>query len=227
MDDYGSLWSTVKLTLQLAACSTVILMLVGTPIAWWLARVRTRWKEAVASVVALPLVLPPTVLGFYLLIALGPSGPGGWLAGLAGNRSLAFSFEGIVIGSVVYSLPFVVQPIRNAFEAFGDRPLEVAATLGATPWNAFWTVAIPLARPGLVTAAVLGFAHTIGEFGVVLMIGGNIPGETKVLSIAIYEYVETMRWAEAHMLAGGMLAFAFAVILVTMVFQRRAGESGA
>ena len=227
MDDYGSLWSPVKLTLQLAACSTVILMLVGTPIAWWLARVRTRWKEAVASVVALPLVLPPTVLGFYLLIALGPSGPGGWLAGLAGNRSLAFSFEGIVIGSVVYSLPFVVQPIRNAFEAFGDRPLEVAATLGATPWNAFWTVAIPLARPGLVTAAVLGFAHTIGEFGVVLMIGGNIPGETKVLSIAIYEFVETMQWAEAHVLAGAMLAFAFAVILVTMVFQRRAGESGA
>lgn len=227
MDDYGSLWSPVKLTLQLAACSTVILMLVGTPIAWWLARVRTRWKEAVASVVALPLVLPPTVLGFYLLIALGPSGPGGWLAGLAGNRSLAFSFEGIVIGSVVYSLPFVVQPIRNAFEAFGDRPLEVAATLGATPWNAFWTVAVPLARPGLVTAAVLGFAHTIGEFGVVLMIGGNIPGETKVLSIAIYEFVETMQWAEAHVLAGAMLAFAFAVILVTMVFQRRAGESGA
>lgn len=226
MDDYGSLWSPVKLTLQLAACSTVILMLVGTPIAWWLARARTRWKEAVASVVALPLVLPPTVLGFYLLIALGPSGPGGWLAGLAGNRSLAFSFEGIVIGSVVYSLPFVVQPIRNAFEAFGDRPMEVAATLGATPWNAFWTVAIPLARPGLVTAAVLGFAHTIGEFGVVLMIGGNIPGETKVLSIAIYEFVETMQWAEAHLLAGGMLAFAFGVILLTMVFQRRAGESG-
>lgn len=227
MDDYGSLWSPVNLTLQLAACSTVFLMLVGTPIAWWLARARTRWKEAVASVVALPLVLPPTVLGFYLLIALGPSGPGGWLAGLAGNRSLAFSFEGIVIGSVVYSLPFVVQPIRNAFEAFGDRPLEVAATLGATPWNAFWTVAIPLARPGLVTAAVLGFAHTIGEFGVVLMIGGNIPGETKVLSIAIYEYVETMQWAEAHLLAGAMLAFAFAVILMTMMFQRRAGESGA
>ena len=227
MDDYGSLWSPVKLTLQLAACSTVLLMLVGTPIAWWLARARTRWKEAVASVVALPLVLPPTVLGFYLLIALGPSGPGGWLAGLAGNRSLAFSFEGIVIGSVVYSLPFVVQPIRNAFEAFGDRPLEVAATLGATPWNAFWTVAIPLARPGLITAAVLGFAHTIGEFGVVLMIGGNIPGETKVLSIAIYEYVETMRWAEAHLLAGAMLAFAFAVILMTMMFQRRAGESRA
>ncbi len=227
MDDYGSLWSPVRLTLQLAACSTVLLMLVGTPIAWWLARARTRWKEAVASVVALPLVLPPTVLGFYLLIALGPSGPGGWLAGLAGNRSLAFSFEGIVIGSVVYSLPFVVQPIRNAFEAFGDRPLEVAATLGATPWNAFWTVSIPLARPGLVTAAVLGFAHTIGEFGVVLMIGGNIPGETKVLSIAIYEYVETMRWAEAHLLAGAMLAFAFAVILMTMMFQRRAGESRA
>ena len=227
MVDYGSLWSPVKLTLQLAACSTVILILVGTPIAWWLARARTRWKEAVASVVALPLVLPPTVLGFYLLIALGPSGPGGWLAVLAGNRSLAFSFEGIVIGSVVYSLPFVVQPIRNAFEAFGDRPLEVAATLGATPWNAFWTVAIPLARPGLVTAAVLGFAHTIGEFGVVLMIGGNIPGETKVLSIAIYEYVETMRWAEAHLLAGAMLAFAFGVILVTMVLQRRAGETEA
>ena len=224
MVDYGSLWSPVKLTLQLAACSTAILMLVCTPIAWWLARARTRWKEVAASVVALPLVLPPTVLGFYLLIALGPSGPGGWLAGLAGNRSLAFSFEGIVIGSVVYSLPFVVQPIRNAFEAFGDRPLEVAATLGATPWNAFWTVGVPLARPGFVTAAVLGFAHTIGEFGVVLMIGGNIPGETKVLSIAIYEYVETMRWAEAHLLAGAMLAFAFAVILATMVLQRRAGE---
>ena len=224
MVDYGSLWSPVKLTLQLAASSTAILMLVGTPIAWWLARARSRWKEAVAAVVALPLVLPPTVLGFYLLIALGPSGPGGWLAGLAGNRSLAFSFEGIVIGSVVYSLPFVVQPIRNAFEAFGDRPLEVAATLGATPWDAFWTVAVPLARPGLVTAAVLGFAHTIGEFGVVLMIGGNIPGETKVLSIAIYEYVETMRWVEAHLLAGAMLAFAFAVILVTMIFQRRTEE---
>lgn len=227
MFDAASLWPPILLTLNLATASTVLLLVLGTPIAWWLARTRVRWKEAVAAVVALPLVLPPTVLGFYLLLALGPGGPGGWLAGLAGARTLAFTFEGILVGSVVYSMPFVVQPIRNAFEAVGSRPLEVAATLGANPWDAFWTVAVPLARPGIVTGAVLGFAHTIGEFGVVLMIGGNIPGETKVLSIAIYEYVETLQWAHAHVLAGGMLVFSFAVILTMMVQQKRAERQDA
>lgn len=226
LTDPSSLWPPIWLTLKLATCSTILLLLIGTPIAWWLARTRARWREAIAAFVALPLVLPPTVLGFYLLIALGPAGPGGWLAGLAGARTLAFSFLGIVIGSVVYSLPFVVQPIRNSFESSGDRPLEVAATLGATPWDAFWSVAVPLARPGFITGAVLGFAHTVGEFGVVLMIGGNIPGETKVLSIAVYELVETLRWTEAHVLAGGMLAFSFAVILSMMVLQKRMGSGG-
>ncbi len=165
-------------------------------------------------------MLPPTVLGFYLLITLGPNGPGGWIANLYGARSLAFTFEGLVIGSVIYSLPFVVQPIRNAFEAIGTRPLEVAATLGAAPWDRFWSVAVPLARPGFITGAVLGFTHTIGEFGVVLMIGGNILGETKVLSTTIYEYVETLNWAPAHLLAGGMLIFSFVVILATMLVQK-------
>jgi molybdate transport system permease protein len=226
MDSMDDLWSTVRLTLILAAVTTVLLLVVSTPIAWWLARSTARWKEAVAAVVALPLVLPPTVLGFYLLILLGPDGPGGWLGGLVGLRSLAFTFTGLVIGSVVYSLPFVVQPIRNAFEAMGDRPLEVAATLGAGPWDAFWTVAIPLARRGFLTGAVLGFAHTMGEFGVILMIGGNIPGETRVLSIAIYDYVETLRWNEAHLLSGGMVVFAFAVILAMLILEKRIGRSG-
>jgi molybdate transport system permease protein len=194
--------------------------------AWWLARSKARWKEAVAAVVALPLVLPPTVLGFYLLIALGPDGPGGWLAGLRGGRTLVFTFEGLVIGSVLSSMPFVVQPLRNAFAAMGERPLEVAATLRASPWDAFWSVAVPLARPGFLTGAVLAFAHTIGEFGVVLMIGGNIPGETKVLSIAIYDYVETQRWTQAHILAGGMLLFSFTVILTMMVLEKRLGWPG-
>ena len=221
MIDPAEIWPPVRLTLELAACSTALLLLVGTPIAWWLARSKARWKEAVAAIAALPLVLPPTVLGFYLLLALGPEGPGGWLAALSGGRSLAFSFEGIVLGSVVYSLPFVVQPIRNAFESFGERPLEAAATLGAAPWDAFWTVAVPLARPGFITGAVLGFAHTIGEFGVVLMIGGNIPGETKVLSIAVYEAVETLQWGHAHLLSSGLLVFSFAVIFSTMILQKR------
>jgi len=215
------LWPPIRLTLALASVTTAILLGVGTPIAWWLARSRARWKEVVAALVALPLVLPPTVLGFYLLIALGPSGPGGWLASLGGARTLAFTFEGLVIGSVIYSLPFAVQPIRSAFEAFGERPLEVAATLGAGPWDRFVSVALPLARPGLLTGAVLGFAHTVGEFGIVLMIGGNIPGQTRVLSVAIFDYVESLRWAEAHALAAGMLAFAFAVILLTMLLERR------
>lgn len=219
--DIAELWPPVLLTLKLASVTTVVLLIVATPIAWWLARSQARWKEAIAAVVALPLVLPPTVLGFYLLIALGPNGPGGWIAGLFGKNSLAFTFEGLVIGSVFYSLPFVVQPIRNAFAAFGDRPLEVAATLHASPWNAFWTVAVPLARPGFLTGAVLGFAHTIGEFGVVLMIGGNIPGETKVLSVAIYDYVETLQWTQAHILAAGMFVFAFVVILSMILLEKR------
>lgn len=221
MSDLAELWPPVALTLGLAAVTTLVLLVLGTPLAWWLARSRTRWKEIVAAIVALPLVLPPTVLGFYLLIALGPSGPGGYVAGLYGARSLAFSFEGLVIGSVIYSLPFVVQPIRNAFESFGERPLEAAATLRAGPVDRFFSVALPLARPGLMTGAVLGFAHTVGEFGVVLMIGGNIPGRTRVLSIAIYDYVEQLEWGKAHMLSAGLLVFAFLVILATMLLERR------
>src|SRR5690606_11872525 len=203
-----------------------LLLIVGTPISWWLARSKARWKEAVATIVAMPLVLPPTVLGFYLLLLLGPSGPGGWIAGLYGARTLAFTFTGLVVGSVLYPMPFLVPPIGNAFEAFGDRPLEVAATLRASPWDAFWSVAVPLARPGFLTGAILGFAHTIGEFGVILMIGGNIPGQTKVLSVAIYDYVETQQWTEAHILAGGMVVLSFAVILATMMLGRRYGQLG-
>jgi len=220
------LWPPIRLTLELAAITTTLLLVVGTPIAWWLARSKAAWKEAVAAVVALPLVLPPTVLGFYLLIFLGPDGPGGALASLWGARTLAFTFEGLVIGSVIYSMPFVVQPIRNAFEAFGERPLEAAATLRASPWDAFFSVALPLARPGIMTGAVLGFAHTVGEFGVVLMIGGNIPGKTKVLSIAIFDYVETLQWTPAHILSAGMLIFSFCVILTMMLLEKRLRRVG-
>ncbi|WP_431862020.1 molybdate ABC transporter permease subunit [Azospirillum sp.] len=220
-----SIWQPILLTLKLASLTTVILLLIGTPLAWWLARSKAWWKEAVATVVALPLVLPPTVLGFYLLMLLGPNGPGGWLASLWGGRSLAFSFEGLLIGSILYSMPFVVQPIRNAFEAIGDRPLEAAATLRASPLDTFFTVAVPLARRGFLTGAVLGFAHTMGEFGVVLMIGGNIPGKTRVLSVAILDYVETLQWTEAHLLAGGMLVFSFAVILTMMTLEKRIGRA--
>jgi len=226
MPDLADLWSPIRLTLALASVTTVVLILIGTPIAFWLARSKARWKEVVGAVVALPLVLPPTVLGFYLLVVLGPDGPGGWVAGLFGGRSLAFTFEGLVIGSVFYSMPFVVQPIRNAFEAIGERPLEVAVTLRASPWDAFWSVAVPLARPGFLTGAVLGFAHTVGEFGVVLMIGGNIPDETRVLSVAIYDYVETLQWGHAHILAGGMLVFSFVVILAMMLAGKRFGRPG-
>jgi molybdate transport system permease protein len=214
------LWQSVWLTIKLAAITTVILLVLATPLAWWLARSKAWWTEAIATVIALPLVLPPTVLGFYLLVTLGPDGPGGWIAGLWGGRTLAFTFEGLVIGSVLYSMPFVVQPIRNAFSAIGDRPLEVAATLRASPRRAFWTVAVPQARPGFLTGAVLGFAHTVGEFGLVLMIGGNIPGQTKVLSVAIFDYVEASRWHEANILAGGMVVFAFAVILIMTLIER-------
>jgi molybdate transport system permease protein len=222
----GELWPPIRLTLELAAITTTLLLIVGTPIAWWLARSKAVWKEAVAVVVALPLVLPPTVLGFYLLIFLGPDGPGGFFASFWGARTLAFTFEGLVIGSVIYSMPFVVQPIRNAFEAFGDRPLEAAATLRASPWDAFFSVALPLARPGIMTGAVLGFAHTVGEFGVVLMIGGNIPGKTKVLSIAIFDYVETLQWTPAHILSAGMLIFSFCVILTMMLLEKRLRRAG-
>ena len=215
------LWSPIRLTLALATVSTLCLLVISTPLAWWLARSQARWKEAVAALVALPLVLPATVLGFYLLLFLGPDGPGGALAPYFGMRSFAFTFEGLVFGSILYSLPFVVQPLRNAFEAIGDRPLEVAATLRASPLNAFFTVAVPMARPGFLTGAVLGFAHTMGEFGVVLMIGGAIPGETEVLSVSIYGFVETLQWEKAHILAGGMAGFAFVVILAMMMLNRR------
>ncbi|MCP8937494.1 molybdate ABC transporter permease subunit [Alsobacter sp. SYSU M60028] len=218
----SEIWQPVLLTIELAGLTTLLLLLLGTPLAWWLARSTAWWKEGVAAVVAMPLVLPPTVLGFYLLLALGPNGPGGWIASLWGGRTLAFTFGGLVIGSVFYSMPFVVQPIRNAFEAFGERPLEVAATLRASPLDTFRTVALPLARPGLLTAAVLGFAHTVGEFGVVLMIGGNLPGSTKVISIAIYDYVETLQWAKAHAISFGMVVFAFAVILAMTLIERKA-----
>lgn len=218
---FHEIWEPVRLSIELAFITTVILLFVGTPLAWWLARSKAYWKEAVAAIIAIPLVLPPTVLGFYLLIALGPQGPGGLLAGFWGARTLAFTFPGLIIGSVIYSMPFFVQPIRNAFEAMGDRPLEVAATLRATPVQTFWKVAVPLARPGLLTGAILGFAHTIGEFGVVLMIGGNIPGATKVLSVAIFDYVETSQWALAHMLAALMVIFAFLVILAMMTVEKR------
>ena len=220
------LWQAIRLTVELATDTTLILLAVGTPLAWWLARSSVWWKEGVATVVALPLVLPPTVLGFYLLVALGPNGPGGSLASTWGGRTLAFTFSGLVIGSALFSMPFVVQPIRDAFEAIGDRPLEVAATLRASPLRAFWTVAVPLARRGFLTGAVLGFAHTVGEFGVVLMIGGNIPGETKVLSVAIYDYVENSQWREANVLAAGMVAFGFVVILTMRLVERRVARVG-
>ncbi len=221
MDALAHIWEPVRLTLELAGVTTLALLVVATPLAWWLARSRARWKEAVAAVVSLPMVLPPTVLGFYLLVALGPGGPGGAIASLWGARTLAFTFWGLVIGSIIASMPFVVQPIRNSFAAMGDRPLEVAATLRSSPARTFWTVALPLASPGLLTGAVLGFAHTVGEFGVVLMIGGSIPGRTKVMSTAIYDYVETMQWREANILAGGMVVFGFVVILTMILIEKR------
>jgi molybdate transport system permease protein len=214
----------VSLTLSLAAIVTALLLVIATPIAWWLAHSSAPWKEAVAAVAALPLVLPPTVLGFYLLLAFGPTGPGGWIAGLWGARTLAFSFEGLVIASVIYSLPFMVQPLRNAFEAFGEEPIEAAATLGASRLQTLARVAIPLARPGYLAGAVLTFAHTVGEFGVVLMIGGNIPGETRVLSVAIFNYVERGLWTDAHILSIGMVIFAFVTITATMLIDRRIGR---
>ena len=213
-------WEPVWLTLKLASLSTLILLLIGTPLAWWLARSRAAWRDWVGAIVALPLVLPPTVLGFYLLLMLSPEGPVGRFTDWLGLGTLPFSFAGLVFGSVLYSLPFVVQPVRNAFEAMGTRPMEVASTLRASPLYAFFSVALPLARPGLLTGAVLGFAHTVGEFGVVLMIGGNIPGETRVLSVAIYDHVEALEWSQAHLLAGGMLAFSFIVVIAMYRYER-------
>jgi molybdate transport system permease protein len=214
--------SALLLTLQLASVTTALLLLIATPIAWWLAHTHSLWRATVASVVALPLILPPTVLGFYLLMALGPLGPIGQLTQWAGWGSLAFSFSGLVLGSVIYSLPFAVQPLVNAFETIGSRPMEVAATLRASKLDAFFTVAVPLAKPGFVMAAMLSFAHTVGEFGVVLMIGGNIPDKTRVVSTQIYGHVEAMEYAQAHGLAGAMLLFAFLVLLVlSWVHKRR------
>ena len=213
--DLAAVW----LTLKLASVVTTLLLIVGTPIAWWLARTRSRLKGVVGAVVALPLVLPPTVLGFYLLVAMGPNGPVGQFTQWLGIGLLPFTFPGLVIASTFYSLPFVVQPIQNAFEAIGERPLEVAATLRASPWDTFWSVAVPLAKPGFLSGAILGFAHTVGEFGIVLMIGGNIPGVTRVVSVQIYDHVEALEYAQAHWLAGGMVLFSFLVLLALYTFN--------
>ncbi|MFO1417196.1 MAG: molybdate ABC transporter permease subunit [Methylotetracoccus sp.] len=211
--------SAIRLTLELATIVTVLLLILGTPVAWWLARTRSRLKGVIGALVALPLVLPPTVLGFYMLIALGPHGPIGRLTESLGIGLLPFTFPGLVITSVVYSMPFVVQPLQNTFTAIGDRPLEAAATLRAGPWDTFFSVVVPLARSGFITAAILGFAHTVGEFGVVLMIGGNIPNKTRVISVQIYDHVEAMEYAEAHWLAGGMVLFAFLVLFALYSLQ--------
>jgi molybdate transport system permease protein len=211
--------ATVWLTLELAGLTTALLLLIGTPIAWWLARSRSWWKSPVGAVVTLPLVLPPTVLGFYLLVAMGPHGFVGRLTQALGLGTLPFTFAGLVVASVIYSMPFVVQPLQNAFEAIGERPLEVAATLRASPLDRFFSVVVPLARPGFITGAILSFAHTVGEFGVVLMIGGNIEGQTRVVSVQIYNHVEALEYGRAHWLAGGMLVFSFLVLLAVNAFN--------
>ena len=213
--DLAAIW----LTLRLAGVTTIFLLLIGTPIAWWLANTRSWWRAPVSAIVAMPLVLPPTVLGFYLLLAMGPHGPIGKLTLALNLGTLPFTFWGLVVGSVIYSMPFVVQPIQNAIEAIGRRPLEVAATLRASPWDAFWTVALPLARPGFFSAAILGFAHTVGEFGLVLMIGGNIPDATRVVSVQIYDHVEALEYAQAHWLAAAMVMFSFLTLLVLYVIN--------
>ena len=217
-------WSAVALTAQLAAVATLLLLVVGMPIAWWLARTRSRLKPMWAAVVAMPIVLPPSVLGFYLLLLMGPQGPVGQFTQALGLGRLPFTFAGLVVASVLYSMPFVVQPLQQAFEAIPERTLEAAATLRAGPWNRFVSVALPLARPGFVTAGVLGFAHTVGEFGVVLMIGGNIPGATRVLSVAIYDHVEAGEFADAHRLAAGMVGFALVVLVTLYVVNRPARD---
>ena len=216
-EDIQTLW----LTLQLATTVTILLLIVGTPIAWWLAKTRSWWKGPIGAVVALPLVLPPSVIGFYLLVAMGPQGLIGQMTQSIGLGTFPFTFHGLVIASMIYSLPFVVQPIQNAIESLGKRPLEVAATLRAGPMDTFFTVVVPLAKPGFITAAVLGFAHTVGEFGVVLMIGGSIPGETRVVSVQIYDYVEALEYGKAHLLSGLMLTFSFVILLALYLIQRK------
>ena len=216
----------ITLTLKLAGLTTLILLLLGTPIAWWLARSRSPLKSAVSALVALPIVLPPTVIGFYLLVSMGPDGPVGRLTQSLGLGTLPFTFAGLVVGSVFYSLPFVVQPLQNAFEAIGERPLEVAATLRASPLDTFFSVVLPLSKPGYLTATVMGFAHTVGEFGVVLMMGGNIPNKTRVVSVQIYDHVEAQEYTQAHWLAGGMLVFSFVMLLALYAFNARGRSRG-
>jgi len=217
-------WPAIALTLQLASLSSALLLIIATPIAWWLSQTSSAWRKPIAALITLPLVLPPTVLGFYILIVLGPKGWIGELTQSLGLGVLSFSFTGLLIGSLIFSLPFAVQPIQYAFEAIGKRPLEVAATLRAGPLDAFFSVALPLAKPGLLTATVLSFAHTVGEFGVVLMIGGNIPGQTRVVSTQIYGYVESMAYEEAHLLSAGMLVFSFLVLLALGQLKTRSDK---
>ena len=214
----------VWLTLELAGLTTIVLLMIATPLSWWLSQTRSRWSAPISALVTLPLVLPPTVLGFYLLVLMGPNGPLGRLTLAMGWGLWSFTFTGLLLGSVLFSLPFAVQPIQHAFEAIGSRPMEVAATLRARPIDAFFCVALPLARPGLITAAILSFAHTVGEFGVVLMIGGNIPGKTRVVSTEIYSHVEAMEYGQAYWLAGGMVVFSFAVLLSLSLLKRRNGR---
>ena len=217
-------WQALWLTARLAGVVTLILLVLGTPIAWWLARSRSRWKAPIGAVVALPLVLPPSVLGFYLLLAMGPNGPLGQLTQALGLPALPFTFTGLVVASVFYSLPFMVQPLQSAFEAMGERPMEVAATLRASPLDAFFTVAVPLAAPGFLTASILTFAHTVGEFGVVLMIGGNLPGISRVASVQIYDHVESLDYGQAHRLAAVMLVFSFVVLLSLYAWRAQPGR---
>jgi molybdate transport system permease protein len=213
--------ATIWLTLRLATTVTILLLIMATPLAWWLARTQSWFKGPISAIVALPLVLPPTVLGFYLLLAMGPNGAIGQFTQALGLGTLPFTFWGLVVASMVYSLPFVVQPIQNAIEAIGNRPIEAAATLGAGPIDRFFTVVLPLAKPGFLTATILGFAHTVGEFGIVLMIGGSIPSETRVVSVQIYDHVEALEYAQAHVLSGVMIAFSFLVLLALYTFQRK------
>jgi molybdate transport system permease protein len=217
-------WEAIYLTLELAAFATLILLILATPLAWWLSQTQSKWRAPISALATLPLVLPPSVLGFYLLVAMGPHGPLGQLTQAFGWGVLSFTFTGLLIGSVIFSLPFAVQPIQNAFESLGVRPMEVAFTLRARPIDAFFSVALPLARPGLITAAILSFSHTVGEFGVLLMIGGNIPGKTRVVSTQIYGHVEAMEYAQAHWLAGGMLVFSFTVLLGLSMIRKRVGH---
>ena len=209
------------MTVKLATTATVLLLLLGTPLAWWLANTASRWKAPLEALVAMPLVLPPSVLGFYLLVAMGPQGPIGYLTQTMGWGVLPFTFAGLVVASVIYSLPFVVQPIQNAFATIGTELLEAASTLRASPWDQFISVVLPLARPGFITAAVLGFAHTVGEFGVVLMIGGNIPGQTRVVSVEIYDHVEALEYAQAHQLSLILLIFSFVTLFLLYALNRR------